>query len=95
MVSKHRGRKANNRLSEEVKRKALSLLKTKYQGFGPTLAHEKLVERETPTPEAVGDWIPLALVMEKPPAKQPRSLPGPDWLKRFFAAFQAFGGRDA
>jgi transposase len=47
LVSKHRGRKANNRLSEEVKRKALSLLKTKYQGFGPTLAHEKLVERET------------------------------------------------
>jgi transposase len=46
LVSKHRGRKANNRLSEEVKRKALDLLKTKYQGFGPTLAHEKLVERE-------------------------------------------------
>ena len=46
LVSKHRGRKANNRLSEEVKRKAINLLKTKYQGFGPTLAHEKLVERE-------------------------------------------------
>lgn len=46
LVSKHRGRKANNRLSEEVQRKALNLLKTKYQGFGPTLAHEKLVERE-------------------------------------------------
>src|SRR5512139_3002384 len=46
LVSKHRGRKANNRLSEEVKRKALKLLKTKYQGFGPTLAHEKLVEKD-------------------------------------------------
>jgi transposase len=46
LVSRHRGRKANNRLTEEMKRKALSLLKTKYQGFGPTLAHEKLVERE-------------------------------------------------
>jgi hypothetical protein len=46
LVSKHRGRKSNNRLAEEVKRKALNLLKTKYQGFGPTLAHEKLVERE-------------------------------------------------
>lgn len=44
LVSKHRGRKANNRLSEGVKRKALNLLKTKYQGFGPTFAHEKLVE---------------------------------------------------
>jgi transposase len=46
LVSKRRGRKANNRLSEEVKRKALNLLKTKYEGFGPTLAHEKLVEKE-------------------------------------------------
>jgi len=46
LVSKHRGRKGNNRLSEEVKRRALNLLKTKYKGFGPTLAHEKLVERE-------------------------------------------------
>ena len=46
IVSKHRGRKANNRLSEEVKKKVLNLLKTTYQGFGPTLAHEKLVERE-------------------------------------------------
>jgi len=46
LVSQHRGRKANNRLPEEVKRKVLNLLKTKYQGFGPTLAHEKLVERD-------------------------------------------------
>jgi hypothetical protein len=46
LVSKHRGRKGNNRLAEDVKRKALNLLKTKYKGFGPTLAHEKLVERE-------------------------------------------------
>ena len=46
LVSKHRGRKANHRLAEEVKKQALNLLKTKYQGFGPTLAHEKLVEKD-------------------------------------------------
>ena len=46
LVSKHRGRRGNNRLSEEVLKRALDLLKTKYRGFGPTLAHEKLVERE-------------------------------------------------
>jgi transposase len=46
LVSKQRGRKGNNRLAEEVKRRALNLLKTKYKGFGPTLAHEKLVEKE-------------------------------------------------
>jgi transposase len=46
LVSKHRGRKGNNHLPEEVKKQALNLLKSKYQGFGPTLAHEKLVEKE-------------------------------------------------
>jgi transposase len=46
LVSKHRGRKGNNCLSQEVKKRALNLLKTKYKGFGPTLAHEKLVEKE-------------------------------------------------
>ena len=46
LVSKHRGRRGNNRLLEEVLKRALDLLKTKYRGFGPTLAHEKLVERE-------------------------------------------------
>jgi transposase len=46
LISKHRGRRANNRLPDEVKKRTLNLLKTKYKGFGPTLAHEKLVERE-------------------------------------------------
>jgi len=46
LVSKQRGRRSNNRLTEEVKKKTLNLLKTKYQGFGPTLAHEKLVEKD-------------------------------------------------
>jgi hypothetical protein len=35
--------KSNNRLSEEIKKKVLDLLKSKYQGFGPALAHEKPV----------------------------------------------------
>jgi transposase len=46
LLSKQRGRRGNNRLSEEVKKRALNLLKTKYKGFGPTLAHEKLVEKD-------------------------------------------------
>ena len=36
LVSKHRGRKANNCLPAEVTQRALNLLKTKYQGFGLT-----------------------------------------------------------
>ena len=46
LVSKQRGRKSNNRLAEDVKKRTLNLLRTKYKGFGPTLAHEKLVEKE-------------------------------------------------
>ena len=46
LISKHRGRKGNNCLKVEVKKKVLDLLKRKYKGFGPTLAHEKLVEKE-------------------------------------------------
>jgi transposase len=46
LVSKRRGRPSNNRLPEETRRRALSLLKGKYKGFGPTLACEKLVESE-------------------------------------------------
>src|SRR3970040_1514522 len=44
--AKHRGRRGNNRLAEDVKQRALNLLKTKYKGFGPTLAQEKLVEKD-------------------------------------------------
>jgi transposase len=46
LISKHRGRPGNNRIQVEVRQKALDLLKSKYKGFGPTLAHEKLVEKE-------------------------------------------------
>jgi transposase len=46
LISKHRGRPGNNRLKTTVKKKTLDLLKSKYQGFGPTLAHEKLSEKE-------------------------------------------------
>jgi transposase len=46
LVSKRRGRTSNNRLSEEICKKALGLLQGKYKGFGPTLACEKLVELE-------------------------------------------------
>lgn len=46
LVSKRRGRASNNQLSKETRQKVLDLLKSKYQGFGPTLAQEKLVELE-------------------------------------------------
>lgn len=46
LVSKRRGQPGNNRLAERTKQRALDLLKVKYQGFGPTLGHEKLTEKD-------------------------------------------------
>jgi transposase len=46
LVSQRRGKASNHQLSAEVKQKGLDLLEGKYQGFGPTLACEKLVEVE-------------------------------------------------
>jgi transposase len=45
LISKRRGLPSNNRLPAEVISKARELLRTTYYDFGPTLAHEKLVER--------------------------------------------------
>jgi transposase len=44
LISKRRGRPSNNRLPAEVISKARELLRTFYYDFGPTLAHEKLIE---------------------------------------------------
>ncbi|MCG2786369.1 MAG: ISNCY family transposase [Anaerolineae bacterium] len=46
LVSQRRGRESNNRLNEVTRVQALDLLGSKYRGFGPTLACEKLVEVE-------------------------------------------------
>ena len=44
LVSKRRGRPSNNRLAPALCALAGELLRTRYYDFGPTLAHEKLVE---------------------------------------------------
>ena len=46
IVSRHRSKISNNRLSKEKEEKILGKLKEDYQGFGPTLASEKLLERD-------------------------------------------------
>lgn len=45
VVSKKKGAPSNNRLPETLKEQALSLIKEHYANFGPSLAHECLVER--------------------------------------------------
>jgi transposase len=44
IVHKGRGRPSNRRVPEEVRCRAISLYKGRYEGFGPTLASEKLLE---------------------------------------------------
>ena len=44
LASRQRGRPSNRRLSSELKDEAVALVRERYADFGPTLAHEKLVE---------------------------------------------------
>ncbi len=44
LISRHRDRQPNNALADDVRTSALALIRDHYQDFGPTLAHEKLVE---------------------------------------------------
>ncbi len=44
LVSQRRGKVSNHRMDEQISQRALDLLKARYSDFGPTLAHEKLVE---------------------------------------------------
>lgn len=45
LVSQKRGKASNHRLSEEVVKQARDLIYERYRDFGPTLVHEKLVEK--------------------------------------------------
>ena len=79
LASKHRGRPSNGRLASELRREALATVRSRYEGFGPTLAHEKLTELhglqlsvETLRHWMVEDglWIPRA--RREPQIQQPR-----------------------
>lgn len=59
LVNRSRGKASNNRISEDVRSNAISAYKGSYMGFGPTLASEKLREREriTVSEETVRKWL--------------------------------------
>jgi len=46
VIHRSRGRSSNRAFADEVKVRALDLYREKYGGFGPTLAAEKLLERD-------------------------------------------------
>jgi hypothetical protein len=46
LIHKSRGTPSNNRIPREIRAKAVGAYKESYMGFGPTLASEKLKERD-------------------------------------------------
>ena len=46
LISQQRGKASHNRLSEATEQAAVDLLHSRYADFGPTLAQEKLVEKD-------------------------------------------------
>jgi hypothetical protein len=46
IVHQSRGRPSNRRTPDKVKNKVIRLYRAQYKGFGPTLASEKLLERD-------------------------------------------------
>jgi len=46
LIHRHRGKISNHRCNEEKRKRILDLYRTKYAGFGPTLAAEKITEED-------------------------------------------------
>jgi hypothetical protein len=44
VASKHRGRPSDRRLASDLRRDALATVRSRYEGFGSALAHEKRTE---------------------------------------------------
>ena len=59
IVHRSRGRESNRKLSQEVKAQVLALYRQSYEGFGPTLAQEKLLERDgiSISDETLRKWL--------------------------------------
>ncbi|MGF1687898.1 ISNCY family transposase [Photobacterium japonica] len=80
LVHQRRGKPSSNKICDDVRYHCLKLLNEKYPDFGPTLAHEKLVELhdihvslETLRQWMIADglWVPHA--KRKPKIYQPRN----------------------
>jgi hypothetical protein len=59
IVHKSRGRVSNRRLGDRVRERVIMLYRRRYKGFGPTLASEKLLEREgvQVSDETLRQWL--------------------------------------
>ncbi len=59
IIHKSRGRPSNRRLPRKIKGKVIEFYRQKYEGFGPLLASEKLLERDgiTVNDETLRKWL--------------------------------------
>ena len=78
LASKRRGRPSNRRLSSGLRERVVALVRQHYSDFGPTLAHEKLVELHgiALSVETLRKWMSAAglwlLRKERHSIRQPR-----------------------
>lgn len=79
LISARRGKPSNHQMKVEVSQRVLDLLKEKYEGFGPTLVHEKLTEkhgvkisRESVRKLMIAEGMWKAKKAKKPPVHQMR-----------------------
>lgn len=73
LLHRSRGQPSNRRIPPELKERALELIEEHYRDFGPTLAAEKLAERDgiSVSKETVRQWM-IAKGFHKPKARKVR-----------------------
>ena len=80
IIHKSRGRTSNRSISDAIRRKALTIFKATYHDFGPTLASEKLFERDKI--KINDETLRLWLRAEGIPYKERKKRPHRQWRER-------------
>ena len=80
IVHRRRGQPSNRRIADQTKQKVLALFEKHYADYGPTLASEKLRERQQIEvhPETLRLWLRQARL----PYKQRKTRPHRQWRER-------------
>lgn len=75
LISLKRGQPGNRRISEDIKHKVMTLVMTTYEGFGPTLASEKLEERDhlKVSNETLRQWM-IEAGIQKPKKRKEQKI---------------------
>jgi transposase len=80
LIHRLRGRASNRKLPQALKVRVLKLCQERYQGFGPTLAQEKLLEREKIRVgrETIRRWLTEAKLWQR----ERKAAPAHRWRER-------------